>query len=91
MIQEKSFLQEQVLSVLKKTFILWINWMILITGKNSMQKGIEPLMGDLFPQIISRGNVLVRTGHCIISPEEKIQLALILVMQLLRGKAKQKV
>ena len=49
-------------------------------------KGIEPLMGDLFPQIISRGNVLVRTGHCIISPEEKIQLALILVMQLLRGK-----
>ena len=31
-------------------------------------------------------NVLVRTGHCIISPEEKIQLALILVMQLLRGK-----
>lgn len=53
-------------------------------------KGIEPLMGELLPQIISRGNVLVRTGHCIISPEEKLQLALILVMQMLRGKQSRK-
>lgn len=53
-------------------------------------KGIEPLMGNLFPQIISRGNVLVRNGNCIISSEEKIQLAFILVIQLLRGKQNRK-
>ena len=47
---------------------------------------IEPLMSVLLPTIISRVNVLVQTGHRIINEDEKSQLALIMVMQLLRGK-----
>lgn len=47
---------------------------------------IEPLMSVLLPTIISRVNVLVQTGHRIIYEKEKAQLALIMIMQLLRGK-----
>lgn len=47
---------------------------------------IEPLMSILLPKLISKVNVLVRNGHRIIDEEEKAQLALIMVMQLLRGK-----
>ena len=47
---------------------------------------IEPLMSVLLPTIISRGNILVRNGHRIMDEEEKVQLALMMVMQLLRGK-----
>lgn len=49
-------------------------------------KSIEPMMSMLLPKIISRVHVLVQTGHCIISKDEKSQLALTMVMQLLRGK-----
>ena len=49
-------------------------------------ESIEPMMSVLLPKIISRVHVLVQTGHCIINEDEKSQLALTMVMQLLRGK-----
>lgn len=49
-------------------------------------ESIEPMMSVLLPKIISKVNVLVQTGHRIINEDEKFQLALIMVMQLLRGK-----
>lgn len=49
-------------------------------------KGIEPMMSILLPKIISRVNILVSTGHRIMDEEEKSQLALMMVIQLLRGK-----
>lgn len=48
--------------------------------------GVEPLMGNLLPTIISRTNLLVQSGSCILSTSEKEQLAIIMVMQLVRGK-----
>lgn len=48
--------------------------------------GIEPQMGELIPKIISQGNLLARDGAIIINDSEKVQLAAIMVMQLLRGK-----
>ena len=48
--------------------------------------GIEPQMGDLIPKIISQANLLVRNGAIIINESEKVQLATVMVMQLLRGK-----
>lgn len=48
--------------------------------------GIEPQMGELIPKIISQSNILVRNGTIIINDLEKVQLAAIMVMQLLRGK-----
>lgn len=47
---------------------------------------IEPLMGKLLSKIISQTCILVQNGATIISPSEKAQLAVIMVMQLLRGK-----
>ena len=47
---------------------------------------VQTMMSVLLPKIISRVHVLVQTGHCIINKDEKSQLALIMVMQLLRGK-----
>lgn len=58
--------------------------------ENAYATSIEPLMGELLPQIISRANSWVQTSPCIISAEEKINLAYILVMQLLRGKQARK-
>ncbi len=49
-------------------------------------ENVEPLMSEVLSTIISRVNVLVQTGHCIINGNEKFQLALIMMMQLLRGK-----
>ena len=49
-------------------------------------ESIEPMMSVLLPKIISRVNVLTQTGHRIINEDEKSQLSLIMVMQLLRGK-----
>lgn len=48
--------------------------------------GVEPQMGELIPKIISQANLLVRNGSIIINDSEKVQLAAIMVMQLLRGK-----
>lgn len=48
--------------------------------------GIEPLMGKLISTVISHSNPLVRNGATILSYSEKVQLAFIMVMQLLRGK-----
>lgn len=48
--------------------------------------GIEPQMGELIPKIISQANLLVRNGTIIINESEKVQLAAVMVMQLLRGK-----
>lgn len=48
--------------------------------------GIEPWMGELIPKIISQANFLVRNGAIIINDSEKVRLAAIMVMQLLRGK-----
>lgn len=48
--------------------------------------GVEPLMGELIPKIISKSNLLVRNGVVIINDLEKAQLAAIMVMQLFRGK-----
>lgn len=49
-------------------------------------ESIEPMMGALLPKIISRVHVLVQNGHRIINGAEKLQLAFIMVVQLLRGK-----
>lgn len=48
--------------------------------------GIEPQMGKLIPKIMSQANPLVCNGAIIINESEKVQLAAIMVMQLLRGK-----
>jgi len=48
--------------------------------------GIEPLMGKLLTKLISQTNILVQNGATVISPSEKAQLAVIMVVQLLRGK-----
>ncbi len=48
--------------------------------------GVEPQMGELIPKIISQSNILVRNGTVILNDSEKVQLAAIMVMQMLRGK-----
>ena len=48
--------------------------------------GVEPQMGELITKIISQSNILVRNGTVILNDSEKVQLAAIMVMQLLRGK-----
>jgi len=48
--------------------------------------GIELLMGNLLPAIIFRTNLLVQNGSVIINHSEKEELAIIMVMQLFRGK-----
>lgn len=58
--------------------------------ENAYATSIESLMGELLPQIISRADDRVQTGNYIISADEKINLAYILVMQLLRGKQARK-
>ena len=49
-------------------------------------EGIEPMMGEIFPKIISQDNVLIQNGKCIINAKEKVKLAIIIIMQLFRGK-----
>lgn len=53
-------------------------------------KNIEPLMKEVLSEIISRVNILVQNRSCIINEKEKMQLAFIMVMQLLRGKQSRK-
>ena len=48
--------------------------------------GIEPLMGTIFPKLITQTNIIVQNGASVITSVEKAQLALIIVVQLLRGK-----
>lgn len=48
--------------------------------------GMEPLLGQLIERVISQSNLLVRNGTVIISDVEKVKFAIIMVMQLLRGK-----
>jgi hypothetical protein len=48
--------------------------------------GIEPLMGKLLTKLISQTHILLQSGATVISPSEKSQLAVIMVVQLLRGK-----
>ena len=48
--------------------------------------GIEPLMSKVIPSVISRVNILLQNGTTVISATEKAQLALIMVIQMLRGK-----
>lgn len=47
---------------------------------------IEPLMGKLFPKLISRTSIVVQNGATVMTPVEKMELSLIMVVQLLRGK-----
>ncbi|MCD7883810.1 MAG: DUF4238 domain-containing protein [Lachnospiraceae bacterium] len=47
---------------------------------------IEPLMGELFPKIISQSNILVQNGSVVIDEREKSQLAVLMIMQMFRGK-----
>lgn len=54
--------------------------------EHTYANGVEPLMGKVIPQILSRANLLVQSGTVIISPIEKAHLAIIMVMQMLRGK-----
>lgn len=49
-------------------------------------KSIEPLMRELLSKIVSKSSMLLRNGCHIINEKEKMQLAFIMVMQLLRGK-----
>lgn len=53
-------------------------------------RNIEPLMRDLWFKIVPKVNILVQNGCCIINENEKMQLAFIMVMQLLRGKQTRK-
>jgi len=55
-------------------------------GEQTYASSIEPLMGKLLSKIISQTCILVQNGATVISPSEKAQLAVIMVMQLLRGK-----
>lgn len=48
--------------------------------------GIEPIMGELLPKIISFGSPSVQNGASVINDTEKIELAFTLILQLLRGK-----
>lgn len=48
--------------------------------------GIEPLMEKLLTKLISQTNILVQNGATVISLSEKVQLAVIMVVQLLHGK-----
>lgn len=54
--------------------------------EHTYASSIEPLMGKLFSKLNSQTNILVQNGATIISPFEKAQLAVIMVVQLLRGK-----
>lgn len=53
-------------------------------------QGIEPLMADVLPHIIYQTNIFAKSGDCIIDTTEKIKLACIMLMQLLRGKQARK-
>ena len=48
--------------------------------------GIEPLMAKVFKQINTQANMFTQSESIIISAQEKIQLAEIMIVQLLRGK-----
>ncbi len=48
--------------------------------------GMDSKIGELFPQIFSGANCLVRNGAIIINDTMKAKLAIIMVMQLLRSK-----
>lgn len=54
--------------------------------EHAYASGIEPLMGKLFTKLISQTNILVQNGATVICPSYKVQLAVIMVVQLLRGK-----
>lgn len=54
--------------------------------EHTYASSIEPLMGKLLSKLISQTNILVQNGATAISPSEKEQLAVIMVVQLLRGK-----
>ena len=54
--------------------------------EHAYASGIEPLMGKLFTKLISETNILVQNGSAVIGSSEKMQLAVIMVMQLFRGK-----
>lgn len=47
---------------------------------------IEPLMGELFIKIISKSNLLVQDRTVVIREREKAQLAILMNMQMYRGK-----
>lgn len=48
--------------------------------------GMDSQIGELIPRVISQANLLVRNRTIIISKSEKVTLAAIMVMQMLRGK-----
>lgn len=54
--------------------------------EHTYASSIEPLMGKLLSKLISQTNILVQNGAIVISSFEKAQLAVIMVVQLLRGK-----
>lgn len=58
--------------------------------EHAYASGIEPLMGKLLTKLISQTNILVQNQTTVISPSDKMQLAVIMVVQLLRGKQSRK-
>lgn len=48
--------------------------------------GMDSQIGEIIPRIISQANILVRNRSIIINDSEKVTLAAIMVMQMLRGK-----
>lgn len=54
--------------------------------EHTYASSIEPLMGKILSKLISQTNILVQNGATVLSPSEKAQLAVIMVVQMLRGK-----
>lgn len=54
--------------------------------ENFYAEGIEPLMGKLIPKIILQSNMLVNNYSVVIAEREKAQLAVLMIMQMYRGK-----
>ena len=54
--------------------------------EHTYASSIEPLMGILLSKLISQTSIPVQNGVTVLSPSEKVQLAIVMVVQLLRGK-----
>ena len=53
--------------------------------EHAYANGIEPLMNKIIPRILSKINVLVQSGTPVMDESEKAHMAIIMVIQMLRG------
>lgn len=54
--------------------------------EHAYASSIEPLMGKLLSKLICQTNILMQSGATVMNSTEKAQLAVLMVVQLLRGK-----